>query len=102
MTVGMGCFCPIKSDRRATNQGGGKFCVSIVFCEREPAVKSRRAPDESGQAPQAKYSMSKVPPQSIPLLDFCAFGGTVGLEMGKWKFSKNLLAKLCSLVVIYS
>ena len=51
---------------------GENFYVSIVFCERGPAVK-----------PQAKYSMSKVLPQSIPLPDFCEFGGMGGLEMEK-------------------
>jgi hypothetical protein len=53
----------------ANEAAGEKKCVSIVFCERRPAVKSRRAPDESGQAPQAKYSVSEASSQTILLLD---------------------------------
>jgi len=79
-----GLFLSNKS-RPETNEAAGRiFCVSIVFCERGPAVK-----------PQAKYSMSKVSPQSIPLLDFCAFGGTGGLETGKWEF---FLKNACKIV----
>ena len=38
--------------------------------------------------------MSKVSPQSIPLPDFCVFGGTGRLEMGKWEFFLEIACRV--------